>query len=171
MSRLVCRRRRCCGWWPGFTVGFEGLFRILSTAFSFLLLLAKCRCSVQPQDSSVISRAGQANAHATANPVNGNRRSSRILMVRQKGTKESKSRCQHLNSLKKFVLSRHVLETNFVVLQESFELFELEFCVPLSGEDRSYQTLVFQVIHRKPSERKEPHPSHPVGRCTICGCV
>ena len=28
---------------------------------------------------------------------------------------------------------------------------------------------VFQVTHRKPSERKGPHPSQPVVRCNICG--
>ena len=31
--------------------------------------------------------------------------------------------------------------------------------------------LVFQVIHRLPSERNGPHPSHPVVRCNICGCA
>ena len=31
--------------------------------------------------------------------------------------------------------------------------------------------LVFQVIHRMPSERKGPHPSHPVVHCDICGCA
>ena len=57
MSQLVCCCRRCCGWYPGFTVGCKGLFRILSTASGFQLLLAKCRCYVQPQFSSVISQA------------------------------------------------------------------------------------------------------------------
>ena len=31
--------------------------------------------------------------------------------------------------------------------------------------------LVFQAIHRTPSERKGPHPSHPVVRWKICGCA
>ena len=73
-------------------------------------------------------------------PVNADSRSSRIFIVRKKGTKESKSRSQHLDSLKKLVLSMHFLETNnVIVVQEFFEIFEFEFSVPLSGESRSYQ--------------------------------
>ena len=70
-------------------------------------------------------------------PVNADSRSSRIFIVRKKGTKESKSRSQRLDSLKKLVLSMHFLETNDVVVQEFFEMFEFEFSVPLSGENRS----------------------------------
>ena len=73
--------------------------------------------------------------------MNAERRSSRILIVRKKSTKESKSRSQHLNGLKKLVLSMYFLETNnVVVVQESFEILELEFSIPLSGENRSNET-------------------------------
>ena len=55
-----------------------------------------------------------------------------------KGTKELKLRRQHLNRLKILVLSMHLLETyNVVGVKESSEIFECEFSVPLSGENRS----------------------------------
>ena len=74
-------------------------------------------------------------------PVNADSRSSRILIVRKKSTKESKSRSQHLKSLKKVVLSMYFLETNnVVVVQESFQILELEFSIPLSEENRSNET-------------------------------
>ena len=44
-------------------------------------------------------------------PVNADSRSSRVFVIRNKGTKESKSRSQHLNSLEVLVLSMHFLET------------------------------------------------------------
>ena len=75
-----------------------------------------------------------------------------------------------MNSLKNLVLSMHFLETNNVVgVEESFEIFEFEFSVPLFGETDPTRPLVFQVMHRKTWERKEPHPSHPVVRCSACG--
>ena len=57
------------------------------------------------------------------------------------GRNEPKSRnrrSRHLNSLKKLVLSMYFLETNdVVVVKEFFEIFEFEFSVPVSGENRS----------------------------------
>ena len=74
-------------------------------------------------------------------PVNADSRSSRIFIFRKKGTKESKSRSQHMDSLKKLILSMHLLETNdVVVVQEFSEIFEFELSVPLSGENRSDET-------------------------------
>ena len=44
-------------------------------------------------------------------PMNPDSRSSRVFVIRDKGSKKPKSRSQHLNSLKIFVLSMHLLET------------------------------------------------------------
>ena len=57
------------------------------------------------------------------------------------GTQESKSRSQHLDSLKKLVLSMHFLETNDVaVVQESFQKIEFELSVLPLRENRSNET-------------------------------
>ena len=52
-------------------------------------------------------------------------------------------------------------------------MFEFELSVLLFGKNRSNETLVFQVIHSRPPERKGPHPTQPVVRCSTCGgaCV
>ena len=66
-------------------------------------------------------------------PVDADSRSSRIFIIRKKRTKESKSRSQNLDSLKKLVPSMHFLETNdVVVVQEFVEIIEFELFVPLS---------------------------------------
>ena len=59
-------------------------------------------------------------------PVNADSRSSRVFVIRNKSTKEPKSRSQHLNSLKVFVLSMHLLETNDVVVILEFFFFFLD---------------------------------------------
>ena len=64
-------------------------------------------------------------------------RSSRIFIIRKKSTKESKSRSQHLNSLKKLIVSMHLLETDVVVVvvvKELPDIFEFEFSVLLRGK-------------------------------------
>ena len=53
-------------------------------------------------------------------PVNADSRSSRIFIVRKKGTNEPKSWSQHLDSLKKLVLAMYFLETNDVVVVQEF---------------------------------------------------
>ena len=64
--------------------------------------------------------------------------SSRIVIIRNKGTKESKSWTQDLDSLKKLVLSVHILEPNdVVVVLKFFEIVKFGLPVPLSGENGS----------------------------------
>ena len=62
--------------------------------------------------------------------VNADCRSSRVFIIRNKGTKEPKSPSQHLNSLKILVLSMY-LETKMLLASKSvWEYFEFEFSVP-----------------------------------------
>ena len=48
-------------------------------------------------------------------------------------------------------------------------MFESELSVLLFGKKDPMRPLVFQVIQRRPSESKGPHPSHPIVRWNICG--
>ena len=85
-------------------------------------------------------------------PVNADRRSSNVFIIRNEGTKELKLRSQHLNSLKIFVLSMHLLETyNVVGVKVSFKMFEFEFSVPLSGVIRSNKASGVPSIRRATS--------------------
>ena len=56
------------------------------------------------------------------------------------------------------------ISRNSPQFSESLEIFEFELSVLLFGKTDPMRPLVFQVIHRMPSERKGPHPSQPVVR-------
>ena len=76
-------------------------------------------------------------------PMNTDSRSSRVFVIRNKGTEKPKSRSQYLNCLKKLVLSMHFLETNNVVgVKEFLGIFEFELIVLLFGENRSNEKIL-----------------------------
>ena len=56
------------------------------------------------------------------------------------------------------------ISRNSPQFSESLEIFEFELSVLLFGKTDPMRPLVFQVIHRMPSERKGPHPSQPAVR-------
>ena len=94
-------------------------------------------------------------------PVNADSRSSRVFVIRKKGTKESKSRSQHLDSLNNS--SFPCTSGRKMLLASKSLLRYLSLSSQFQGLEKADPTrhLMFQVIHRICLQKGKGH-IHPI---------